>query len=41
MGTRHIILQGSHIYDDGSEGGGLHLRGGADRIHFFGRSVQH
>ena len=41
MGNRKIIMLGSKIYDDGSEGGGLQLRGGAERIHFFGRTIQH
>ena len=41
MGRNSIIMQGSSIRDDGSEGGGLLLRGGAGRIHFLGRPVQH
>ncbi len=41
MGRNAIIMQGSSIQDDGSQGGGLLLRGGANQIHFFGRPVQH
>ena len=41
MGRHKFIMQGSSIYDDGSESGGLILRGGANRIHFFGQTVQH
>lgn len=41
MGNRKIIMLGSKIYDDGSEGGGLQIRGGANRIHFFGQTIQH
>jgi len=41
MGNRRIFMLGSSIYDDGSEGGGLILRGGAGRIHFFGRTLPH
>ena len=33
MGSRKIIMQGSSIYDDGSQGGGLIIRGGANRLH--------
>ena len=36
MGTNKIIMQGSSINDDGSQGGGLILRGGANRIHQHG-----
>ena len=39
MGSRKIIMQGSSIYDDGSQGGGLILRGGANRIHQHGSSI--
>jgi len=41
MGNKRIIMLGSRIYDDGSEGGGLQLRGGANRIHFFGQTIPH
>jgi hypothetical protein len=41
MGNKSIIMIGSRIYDDGSEGGGLQLRGGANRIHFFGQTISH
>jgi len=41
MGNRKIIMLGSSVYDDGSEGGGLILRGGANRIHFFGQTLNH
>ena len=41
MGNKKIIMLGSRIYDDGSEGGGLQLRGGANRIHFFGQTLPH
>jgi hypothetical protein len=34
-------MPGSSIYDDGSEGGNLILRGGANRIHFFGQTIPH
>lgn len=34
-------MLGSSVYDDGSEGGGLILRGGANRIHFFGQTLNH
>ena len=38
---KKIIMLGSRIFDDGSEGGGLQLRGGAGRIHFFGQTIPH
>ncbi|MGA3209412.1 MAG: hypothetical protein ABSE05_16510 [Syntrophales bacterium] len=41
MGNKKIIMLGSKIYDDGTEGGGLQLRGGANRIHFFGKTIPH
>lgn len=41
MGNKKIIMLGSSIFDDGSEGGGLQLRGGANRIHFFGQTIPH
>ncbi|MFH1136354.1 MAG: hypothetical protein V1816_09770 [Pseudomonadota bacterium] len=41
MGTKKIIMQGSSIYDDSSEGGGLILRGGSGRINLFGQTQQH
>lgn len=41
MGNRKIIMLGSRIFDDGSEGGGLQLRGGANKIHFFGQTITH
>ncbi len=41
LGNKAIIMQGSSIQDDGSQGGGLLLRGGAGQIHMFGRAVQH
>jgi hypothetical protein len=41
MGNKKIIMLGPRIYDDGSEGGGLQLRGGANRIHFFGQTIPH
>lgn len=41
LGRNAIIMQGSSIQDDGSMGGGLLLRGGANQIHFLGRTVQH
>lgn len=41
MGSNAIIMQGSSIQDDGSHGGGLLLRGGANQIHFFGRQIPH
>jgi hypothetical protein len=41
MGNRKIIMLGSSIYDDGSQGGGLQVRGGANRIHFFGQTIPH
>jgi len=41
LGNKKIIMLGSSIYDDGSEGGGLILRGGAGRIHFFGQTLTH
>lgn len=41
MGTRKIVMQGSSLYDDGSLGGGLILKGGAGNIHTFGRMVAH
>lgn len=41
MGKKQIIMLGSRIFDDGSEGGGLQLRGGANRIHFFGQTIPH
>jgi hypothetical protein len=41
MGNKKILMLGSRIYDDGSEGGGLQLRGGANRIHFFGQTIPH
>jgi hypothetical protein len=41
MGRNAIIMQGSSIQDDGSQGGGLLLRGGANQIHFFGRQIPH
>ena len=41
MGNKKIIMLGSRIFDDGSEGGGLQLRGGANRIHFFGQTIPH
>lgn len=36
LGNRKIIMQGSSIYDDGSQGGGLILHGGANRLHLHG-----
>lgn len=39
MGSKRIIMQGSSIYDDGSQGGGLILRGGANRVHLHGSSI--
>lgn len=41
MGKKKILMQGSSIYDDSSEGGGLILRGGAGRIHLFGQTLPH
>ncbi|GEM_PF-1316130 len=41
MGDKKIIMLGSSIYDNGSEGGGLILRGGASRIHLFGKTITH
>jgi hypothetical protein len=41
LGNKRITMLGSSIYDDGSEGGGLILRGGANRIHFFGQTLPH
>ena len=41
MAKHRIVMQGSSIYDDSSEGGGLIVRGGASRIHFFGSTIQH
>jgi hypothetical protein len=41
MGNKKIIMLGSKIYDDGSEGGGLQIRGGANRIHLFGQTIPH
>lgn len=41
LGTRKILMQGSAIWDDGSQGGGLLLQGGANRIHHFGQVIQH
>lgn len=41
MGNKKIVMLGSKIFDDGSEGGGLQLRGGANRIHFFGQTIPH
>ncbi len=41
MGKKKIIMQGSSIYDDGSQGGGLSIKGGAGRIHLFGKTVPH
>ena len=41
MGNRKIIMLGSQIYDDGSEGGGLQIRGGGNRIHLFGQTIPH
>ncbi len=40
LNNRRIIMLGSSIYDDGSEGGGLQLHGGASRIQFFGQTIQ-
>lgn len=34
-------MLGSSVYDDRSERGGLILRGGANRIHFFGQTLNH
>lgn len=41
MGNKKIIMLGSQIFDDGSEGGGLQIKGGANRIHFFGQTLPH
>jgi hypothetical protein len=41
LGNKKIIMLGSSIYDDGSEGGGLILRGGSGRIQFFGKTIPH
>jgi hypothetical protein len=41
LGPHRIIMLGSSIYDDGSEGGGLQIRGGAGRIHLFGQTLPH
>lgn len=41
LGRKKIVMQGSSIYDDGSEGGGLIVRGGANRIHLFGQTQAH
>ena len=41
MGKKKIIMQGSSLYDDGSQGGGLIVKGGANKIHFIGKTVQH
>ena len=41
MGNHRIIMLGSSMYDDGSEGGGLQIRGGAGRIHLFGQTIPH
>lgn len=41
MGNKKIIMLGSSIFDDGSQGGGLQLWGGANRIHFFGQTIPH
>lgn len=39
MGNKKIIMLGSSIYDDGSQGGGLIIRGGANRVHLHGTSI--
>ncbi len=39
LGSKKIIMQGSSVYDDGSQGGGLILRGGANRVHLHGSSI--
>ncbi len=41
MNNKKIIMLGSSIFDDGSEGGGLQIRGGANRIHLFGQTIPH
>ena len=41
MGSKKIIMLGSNIFDDGSQGGGLQIRGGANRIHLFGQTISH
>lgn len=41
MGNKKIIMLGSSIFDNGSEGGGLQIRGGANRIHLFGQTISH
>ncbi|WP_305730942.1 hypothetical protein [Trichlorobacter ammonificans] len=40
LGNRKIIMLGSSIYDDGSQGGGLQIHGGAGRIQTFGQVLQ-
>jgi hypothetical protein len=39
MGNKKIVMLGSSIYDDGSQGGGLILRGGANRINMNGSAI--
>jgi hypothetical protein len=41
MNNKKIIMLGSSIFDNGSEGGGLQIRGGANRIHLFGQTIPH
>ena len=41
IGNHKIIMLGSSIFDNGSEGGGLQIRGGANRIHLFGQTIPH
>lgn len=41
MGNKKIIMLGSQIFDDGSVGGGLQIKGGANRIHLFGQTLAH
>ncbi len=38
MGKKKIIMQGSSIYDDSSEGGGLIVKSGDKRSHVHGKA---
>jgi len=39
LGNHKIIMLGSSIYDDGSQGGGLIIRGGSNRVHMHGSAI--
>ena len=39
IGNKKIIMQGSTIYDDSSEGGGLIIRGGKNRVNIHGDAI--